>query len=99
MTVALTWWPVRHYGTGAEWPIIAALARGYARHITLTDGEIAALPTLFRLRAYTSLIHRLGRSRQRPEYARKQALDRAEAAIAREDWVHGNGMRLIDVIQ
>jgi homoserine kinase type II len=97
LAVALTWWPVRHYGTGAEWPIIAALARGYARHITLTDGEIAALPTLFRLRAYTSLIHRLGRSRQglsTPE----EALDRAEAAIDREDWVHSNHVRLIDVV-
>jgi homoserine kinase type II len=97
LTVASTWWPVRHYGTGAEWPIIAALARGYARHITLTDGEIAALPTLFRLRAYTSLIHRLGRSRQGLSTL-EEALDRAEAAINREDWMHSNHIRLIDVI-
>jgi homoserine kinase type II len=95
LTVALTWWPVRHYGTGAEWPIIAALARGYARHITLTDDEIAALPTLFRLRAYTSLIHRLGRSRQGLSTL-EEALNRAEAAIDREDWVHSNDVRLIE---
>jgi homoserine kinase type II len=97
LTVALTWWPVRHYATGAEWSIIAALARGYARHITLADDEIEALPTLFRLRACTSLIHRLGRSRQGLS-PQQEALNRAEAAIAREDWVHSNHVRLIDVI-
>jgi homoserine kinase type II len=97
LAVASTWWPVRHYGTGAEWPIIAALARGYARHITLTDDEIEALPTLFRLRAYTSLIHRLGRSRLGLSRL-EDALDRAEAAINREDWVQRNHVRLIDVV-
>jgi homoserine kinase type II len=97
LTVALTWWPVRRFGTGEEWPIIAALAGGYARHITLTDDEIAALPTLFRLRAYTSLIHRLGRSRQGLS-TQEEALDRAKAAIAREDWVHANGERLIETV-
>jgi homoserine kinase type II len=97
LTVASTWWPVRHYGTGAEWPIIAALARGYARHMTLTDDEMAALPTLFHLRAYTSLIHRLGRFRQGLSTL-EEALDRAEAALNREDWVQSNDVRLIDVI-
>src|SRR6185437_14354635 len=97
LTVALTWWPVRHYGTGAEWPIIAAFANGYARHITLTDVEIEALSTIFRLRAYTSLIHRLGRSRQGLSTL-EEALDRAEAAIAREDWLTANGARLIETV-
>jgi homoserine kinase type II len=97
LTVALTWWPVRRFGTGDEWPIIAAFACGYARHIALTDGEIAALPALFRLRAYTSLIHRLGRSRQGLSTL-DEALNRAEAAIAREDWVQSNHVRLIDVV-
>ncbi|HEY7092204.1 MAG TPA: phosphotransferase [Ktedonobacterales bacterium] len=97
LTVALTWWPVRRFGTGEEWPIIVAFASGYARHITLTDDEIEELPTLFRLRAYTSLIHRLGRSRQGLSTL-EEALDRAEAAINREDWVHSNDVRLIDVI-
>jgi Ser/Thr protein kinase RdoA (MazF antagonist) len=97
LTVALTWWPVLRFGTGAEWPIIAAFTQGYARHITLTGAEIEALPTLFRLRAYTSLIHRLGRARQGLSTL-DEALGRAEAAIAREDWVHSNDVRLIDVI-
>jgi homoserine kinase type II len=97
LTVALTWWPVRQYGTGAEWPIIAALARGYARRITLTNDELAALPALFRLRAYTSLIHRLGRSRQGLSTL-EEALDRADAALNREDWVQSHHMQLIDVV-
>lgn len=97
LAVALTWWPVQHFGTGAEWPIIAAFARGYARQITLIDAEIAALPALFHLRAYTSLIHRLGRYRQGLS-ALDEALARAEAAIAREDWLAANGARLIEVV-
>ena len=97
LTVALTWWPVQRFGTGGEWPIIAAFAGGYACHLTLTDGEIAALPTLFRLRAYTSLIHRLGRSRQGLS-TQEEALDRAEAAIARENWVAADGGQLIETV-
>jgi homoserine kinase type II len=97
LTVALTWWPVRRFGTSEEWPIIAAFASGYARHITLTDGEIAALPTLFRLRAYTSLIHRLGRSWQGLSTL-EEALDRAEAAIARMNWLAADGDRLIETV-
>jgi Ser/Thr protein kinase RdoA (MazF antagonist) len=98
LTVALTWWPVRRFGTGEEWPVIAAFTRGYARHLTLTDREIEALPLLFRLRGYTSLIHRLGRARQGLS-TDEETLDRAEAAINREDWVRSNDVRLIAVIR
>jgi homoserine kinase type II len=98
LAVALTWWPVRRFGTGEEWPIIEAFVRGYARLITLTSEEIAALPLLFRLRAYTSLIHRLGRYRQGLSKL-EETLDRAEAAIAREDWVRAHGERLIETLR
>jgi homoserine kinase type II len=98
LAVALTWWPARHYGTGAEWPVIAAFSHGYARYLTLTDGELQALPMLFHLRAYTSLIHRLGRARQSLSTL-DEALARAEAAIAREDWLAANGARLIDTVR
>jgi homoserine kinase type II len=97
LAVALTWWPVRRFGTGAEWPIIAAFVRGYSRQVKLAEDESAALPALFRLRAYTSLIQRLGRARQGVSTL-DEALDRAEAAIAREDWVHSNDVWLIDVV-
>jgi homoserine kinase type II len=97
LTVALTWWPGLRFGTSAAWPIIMAFAQGYARSIALTGAEIEALPTLFRLRAYTSLIHRLGRARQGLS-ALDEALGRAEAAIAREDWVGADGDRLIETV-
>ncbi len=93
LTVALSWWPIAQFGSGDEWPIIRAVVQGYARQIALTPAEIAAIPTLFQLRAYTSLIHRLGRYRQgiSPLAA---VTDRAEAALAREDWLCANADRL-----
>lgn len=97
LTVALSWWPGERFGTGDEWPILQAVAEGYARHSTLTAQEVAALPTLYQLRAYTSLIHRLGRYRQGlgPLPA---VTDRALAALEREDWLRENGARLVEVI-
>lgn len=97
LTVALTWWPGERFGTGEEWPILRAVAAGYARHVTLTAEEARAMPALYLLRAYTSLIHRLGRHRQglSPMGA---VTDRAHAAIAREDWVQAHGDRLVDVV-
>jgi homoserine kinase type II len=98
LAVALTWWPVERFGTSAEWAIIAAFVRGYARQMTLTDAEIEALPTLFRLRAYTSLIHRMGRSRQGLS-APEEALERAHAALTRANWLDANESRLIETLR
>jgi len=95
LAVALSWWPVARFGTGGEWPIIGAVARGYGRRVALTDGELAALPALFTLRAYTSLIHRLGRHRQGLS-APEDATERAVAALEREDWLAAHGERLIE---
>ena len=97
LVVALSWWPVERFGSGDEWPIIAALLRGYARHRTLDAAEIAAMPTLFRLRAYSSLIHRLGRQRQGLSPMAHVIL-RAEAALAGEDWLQANSERLIQLV-
>ncbi|HEX6121687.1 MAG TPA: phosphotransferase [Ktedonobacterales bacterium] len=97
LTVALSWWPVAQLGSGAEWPIIRAFTTGYARHITLTGAEIAAIPTLYHLRAYTSLIHRLGRYRQGLSPL-EAVTDRAEAAIAREDWLRAYGARFVETV-
>ncbi len=98
LTVALSWWPVEHFGSGEEWPILRALARGYARHITLTADEIAAIPLLFHLRAYTSLIHRLGRHRQGLSPL-EAVVERAEAALERENWLATNGWRLVETVR
>ncbi len=94
LTVALSWWPIAQFGTGDEWPIIRAVVQGYARYVTLTQAEVEALPILFQLRAYTSLIHRLGRWRQgiSPLPA---VTDRAEAALEREAWLRANAERLM----
>lgn len=97
LTVALSWWPIAQFGTGAEWPIIQAVVEGYARHVALTAEEAHAVPTLYHLRAYTSLIHRLGRYRQglSPLPA---VTDRAQAALEREDWLHENAARLVETV-
>lgn len=97
LTVALSWWPTARFGTGAEWPIIQAVAEGYARHVTLTAAEIEAMPALYQLRAYTSLIHRLGRYRQglSPLPA---VTDRALAALEREDWLARNRTHLVETV-
>ncbi|HEV2238428.1 MAG TPA: phosphotransferase [Ktedonobacterales bacterium] len=97
LTVPLTWWPVAVFGTGAEWPLIAALAAGYARQVALGVDEIAALPTLFLLRALSSLIHRLGRHRQ-GLCPLEDALARARAALARCDWLAAHGQRLMETV-
>jgi len=94
LVVALTWWPVERFGTGAEWPIISALLHGYAPRRTLSAVEVAAIPTLFQLRAYTSLLHRLGRQRQRLS-PMEHVILRAQAALERADWLQANGERLI----
>jgi homoserine kinase type II len=97
LTVPLTWWPVEVFGTGAEWPMIAALASGYARQVRLRADEIAALPTLFLLRAMSSLIHRLGRHRQ-GLCPLEDVLVRARAALARCDWLVAHEPRLVDTV-
>lgn len=97
LTVALSWWPSERFGTGAEWPMLRALARGFGRAARLAAEEIAAIPTLFQVRAYTSLIHRLGRSRQGLSPL-EAVLERAHAAIEREDWLRANGDRLAQTV-
>jgi Ser/Thr protein kinase RdoA (MazF antagonist) len=98
LTVALSWWPNTQFGTGDEWPIIDAFASGYARQCQLTDEEIDAIPVVYELRAYTSLIHRLGRYRQGLSSMRA-VVDRAHAALTRRDWMAENGSRLIESLR
>lgn len=97
LTVALSWWPARVLGTGDEWPIIRAFAMGYARHVALGAEELRAMSVLYELRAYTSLIHRLGRYRQglSPMPA---VVERAKAAVERGDWLRASGERFVDTL-
>lgn len=98
LTVAINWWPLDYFGTGGEWPIIDALVAGYAEHLTLSDGEIAALPLLIQFRAFTSLIHRLGRYRQGLS-SLESVVQRVNAAVERADWLHMNGERLVGSVR
>jgi len=97
LTVALSWWPIAQFGTGDEWPIIRALAQGYAAHLRLDTAEIAALPLLFELRGFTSLIHRLGRHRQGLSPL-EDVTSRAYAALERAMWMRVNGQRLVEIL-
>lgn len=97
LVVALTWWPVERFGSGDEWPILTAVAHGYAGSRTLAPAEVASIPTLFRLRAYTSLIHRLGRYRAGLSPL-EHVLWRARAALERDDWLRTHGERLTQLV-
>lgn len=98
LAVALNWWPVNTLGTGDEWPIICALAMGYARYVTLTEEETAALPLLIHFRAFTSLIHRLGRYRQGLNSI-ESVVQRIDAALEREDWLYTNSQQLVECVR
>ena len=98
LAVALIWWPLAHFGTGDEWAVIRTLTEGYAHHVRLTEEEIAALPLLFQFRAYTSLIHRLGRHRQGLS-SLEAVVSRVDAALEREDWLHVNGEQLVECVR
>ncbi|MBF6591958.1 MAG: phosphotransferase [Ktedonobacterales bacterium] len=98
LAVALSWWPGASFGSGEEWPILRAVAEGYGRQVTLTAEEIEALPLLFQLRAYTSLLHRLGRFRQGLSPL-EAVTDRAAAALEREAWLAAHSERLIATVR
>lgn len=98
LTVALSWWPVTTFGTGDEWPILLAFSQGFARQVKLSTEEVAAIPALYQLRAYTSLIHRLGRYRQGLS-SLEAVVDRAQAALEREAWLAIHEARLLDLLR
>jgi homoserine kinase type II len=97
LTVALSWWPITTFGSGDEWPILEAFSRGYARKIKLTASEVAAIPAIYQLRAYTSLVHRLGRYRQGLS-SLEAVLARAQAALEREEWLAAHEARLVTML-
>ena len=97
LTFAVSMWPSELLGSVEEWPIIDALGRGYASQIHLTDGEVAALPTLLQLRNIGTLLHRLMRLTQRLESP--DVLTRRIAhTLWREDWLAANREKLIQMV-
>lgn len=63
LAVLLSWWPIAYLESGREWPLVGALAQGYASRALPGQAEIEALPELLRLRAAAALVHRIGRHR------------------------------------
>lgn len=94
LVVALSWWPIELFGSGQEWPLINALGIGYASQIHLTDGEIAALPTLLQMRSISSLLHRLTRYTQGLDSA-DFLRQRITQTLWREDWLAANRETLL----
>ena len=68
------------------WQRVTAFAEGYCERLTLTPGEIEALPDMMRLYRTVGLIHREGRRRQglvREADVRARAL----ALLRQDDWL------------
>lgn len=81
----------------ATWPAIAAFARGYATVQPLAESEIAAIPTLLRLRRAVTLVRRVGRLRQgKATEAHVHRL--AVELLATDQWLRRNGDRLVEQI-
>jgi homoserine kinase type II len=96
LVVALSWWPVAHLGTGAEWPLIDALGRGYSSVVAVSADEVEALPALLRLRALGSLLHRIERFAQ-GHATPEEVLVRVQQTLRREDWLGANTPRLLEM--
>ena len=80
-----------------DWPAISAFARGYAASRPLTEHEVAAVPTLLRLRTAASLVHWVGRWRQGKAtrmFIHRRALD----LLATDRWLRRTGNRLVEEI-
>lgn len=72
--------------------------RGTRKRVCFAEAEVAALPTLFELRAYSSLIHSIDRWRQQLS-PRTAVTARAEAALWRMAWLRAHGTHLVDTVR
>jgi homoserine kinase type II len=96
LVVALSWWPIELFGSGREWPLINALGTGYASRIHLTDGEIAALPTLLQMRSMSSLLHRMTRYTEGLDSA-DFLRQRIAQTLWRDNWLASNRETLLQL--
>lgn len=96
LAVALSWWPIKQLGTGAEWPIIEAFGRAYCQIAPLTSAERLALPDLLRLRALASLMHRIARYRQGLA-SETEVLGRVRHLLQREQWLVDHAATLVQM--
>ena len=60
LCIALSWWPSDLLGTGMEWDLIDAVGAAYTQQFFLSEEELRAIPTMFRLRDATSFVYQMG---------------------------------------
>ena len=84
---ALSQWLNELWYTGKEWAVVDAFGRAYTNRQRLISIELEALPVLFQLRAYTTLLLRLNRYAQ--ELITEAAiLHRIQSTLLIRNWVH-----------
>lgn len=79
------------------WERVTAFICGYREHLTLTSGEIEAIPCLMRLYRIWSLIHREGQ-RQRGLANESDVLARALGLLRQEAWLDARHQELVGLL-
>jgi homoserine kinase type II len=95
LCVALSWWPADLLGTGKEWDLIDAFGTAYRHHISLSEEELLAIPTVFRLRDATSFVHRMGGYLAGMETETRMQ-GRVQLSLWREAWLSAHQKTLLD---
>ncbi len=96
MDIAVALWSfgIALWQTERDWALIEALIAGYRQRHALTSAEVAAIPTLLRLREATSLVHWMGRRRQGLTTADDIA-KRAGGMLDVDRWLQAHGTELL----
>ncbi len=94
LCVALSWWPVDLLGTGQEWSIMDAFGSAYISHFPLSEEELLASPSVWRLRDATSFVHRIGRYMAGLE-TEARIQDRVQHSLWREQWLVAHQEKLV----
>jgi homoserine kinase type II len=85
------------WGSGREWPLLTAFARGYLGESPLNVDEIEALPALIRLRDAVALAHWIGRWRQGLAIKAEVSSHIADL-LTLDDWLNANHNQLIHLV-
>jgi Ser/Thr protein kinase RdoA (MazF antagonist) len=96
LATSLRVWPFQVFGTGAEWPLLDAIGRGYVARLPLLPAELDALPALFHLRMIGGLLARLARY-ERGLMSRERLAERVALTLAHDDWLRQHERRLVDL--
>lgn len=96
MDIAVALWSfgIALWQTEHDWALIEALISGYGQHNALTSAEVAALPTLLRLREATSLVHWMGR-RCQGLTTEDDIAERAGGMLDVDRWLQAHGAELL----